>query len=219
MEGRTQNRRDLFLLLSLVLVIVMYPLLDHSDLRRVILGAMVFVPVVLATIRMAQTRVWLWPSVLLMSGALMFGLASTLFPNRALLAIKWGILTAFFGMTVICLFSYLKDARNISASHLFTAVSIYMLLGLLFFALYCAVDVLHPGFFRHNNSAVTDRPSELLYFSLITLSTIGYGDIVPVDGEVRMIAALEGMIGVLYVAITIALLVSAYGQPNKSLPK
>jgi hypothetical protein len=49
-----------------------------------------------------------------------------------------------------------------------------------------------------------------LYFSLVTLSTIGYGDVIPLDGEVRMLAALEGIAGVLYIAITVALLVSAY---------
>jgi hypothetical protein len=50
------------------------------------------------------------------------------------------------------------------------------------------------------------RPGELLYFSLVTLSTIGYGDVVPLNAEVRILAALEGITGVLYVAITVALL-------------
>src|SRR5271167_1423750 len=75
---------------------------------------------------------------------------------------------------------------------------------MLFLTLYSAVHVLHPGSFQYSTSAPTNRPSELLCFSLITLSTIGYGDIVPVYGEARMFAALEGMIGVLYVAITVA---------------
>ena len=214
MQEQAQNRRDLFLLLSLVLVILVYPLLEHGDLRKLILAAMVFVPVVLATLRMAQTKGWVGPSVLFMSAVLAFGVASTLFPNRALLAIKWIILATFFGLAVVYLFSYLRNARTITASHLFTAVSVYMLLGMLFFTLYSAIDVVHPGSFQHSNSAATDRPSDLLYFSLITLSTIGYGDIVPVCGEARMFAALEGMIGVLYVAITIALLVSAYRGPG-----
>jgi hypothetical protein len=50
----------------------------------------------------------------------------------------------------------------------------------------------------------------LLYFSLITLSTIGYGDIVPISGEARIVAALEGVTGVLYIATTVALLVSRF---------
>jgi hypothetical protein len=218
MREQIHTRRGLLLLLSLVLVILMYPMLDHGDVRRLILGALLFVPVVLATVEMAQTKGWVWPSVLLMSGALIFGVASTLFPGRALLAIKWGVLTVFFGLTVASLFSYLKNARTVSNSHLYTAVSIYVLLGMLFFTLYSAIDVLHPGSFQHGTSAAATNPSpsELMYFSLITLSTIGYGDIVPVYGEARMFAALEGMIGVLYVAITIAVLVSAYKQPDNS---
>jgi hypothetical protein len=219
MRELIQTRLDLLLLLSLVLLILMYPMLDHGEVRRLILGALLFVPVILATVEMAKTRSWVWPSVLLMSGALIFGVASTLFPGRALLAIKWGVLTVFFGLTVASLFSYLKNARTVSNSHLYTAVSIYVLLGMLFFALYSAIDVLYPGSFQHGTSAAgTNRPSpsELMYFSLITLSTIGYGDIVPVHGEARMFAALEGMIGVLYVAIAIALLVSAYKQPDNS---
>lgn len=50
----------------------------------------------------------------------------------------------------------------------------------------------------------------------MTLSTIGYGDVVPLHGEVRMLAALEGVTGVLYIAITVALLVSAYKQQSTS---
>lgn len=70
--------------------------------------------------------------------------------------------------------------------------------------------------FQHTGAAEMNRRSELLYFSLVTLSTIGYGDVVPVSGEARMLAALEGVTGVLYVAITVALLVSAYKQQGTS---
>ena len=128
--------------------------------------------------------------------------------------IKWGLLTVFFGLTVVGLFPYLKNARSVTDAHLYTAVSIYLLLGMQWFTLYSAMDVFYPGSILHNGATVTDRSSELLYFSLVTLSTIGYGDVVPLSGEVRMLAALEGVTGVLYIAITVALLVSAYKQQN-----
>ena len=65
-----------------------------------------------------------------------------------------------------------------------------------------------------------DRQTELLYFnfSLVTLSTIGYGDIVPLSGEARIPAALEGVTGVLYIAITVALLVSRFRNEPSDLP-
>jgi hypothetical protein len=68
---------------------------------------------------------------------------------------------------------------------------------------------LYPGSFQFGANA-TDRESDLIYFSLVTLTTVGYGDIVPLTGEARMLAALEAVAGVLYVAITVAVLVSAY---------
>ena len=62
-----------------------------------------------------------------------------------------------------------------------------------------------------------ERDTDLLYFSLITLSTIGYGDVVPLGGEARILAALEGVTGVLYIAITVALLVSRFRtEPSDS---
>ena len=215
MLKNAQSRPDLLLLLSLLLVILMYPVLDHGDFRRLILGGLIFVPVLLATVRLSQIRGWVWQAVALTAAALFFSLANEVFPNRLAHGMKWALLAVFFGLTVVGLFSYIKNARVITDAHLLTAVSIYLLIGLQWFALYSAIDVFYPGSIVYNNAAATDRQSELLYFSLVTLSTIGYGDIVPLHGEVRMLAALEGVTGVLYIAITVALLVSSYKQQNK----
>ncbi len=205
-----QTRRDLILLLSLLLVIVLYPLLDQGQVRRLVLGGLMFAPLLFATIRMAQIKGWVWPTALLMTGAVILGGVSTFFPFPVLLGLKWGILAAFFGVSVIGLFSYLKNARVTDDGHLYTAASIYLLLGMQWFALYSVIDVLSPGSIQHSTSSAADRHAELLYFSLVTLSTIGYGDVLPLRGEVRILAALEGITGVLYIAITVALLVSAY---------
>ena len=171
-------RPDLLLLLSLLLMILLHPILDRSTLRRLLMEVLIFLPVVLATIRLAEIKRRLWPTVLLMAGA----------------------------MTL----AVVQDFWQSTEAHLYTAVSIYLLLGLLWFSLYCAVDTYYPGSISQGGSVLTHREDQLLYFSLITLSTIGYGDIVPVDPEVRMLAALEGLIGVLYIAITVAILVSAF---------
>jgi hypothetical protein len=216
MHEKVQSRWDLLLLLSLLLVILTYPVLDHGDIRRLILAAVLFAPVILATVRMSQIKARVWPLVALMSSALIFAVSETIFPNRTFAGIKWGLLPVFFGFGVACLFSYLKNSHFVSDAHLYTAVSIYLLIGMQWFALYSAFDVDRPGSILHNTSVATDRQTELLYFSLVTLSTIGYGDVVPLNGEVRMLAVLEGITGVLYIAITVALLVSAYKQQSSS---
>ena len=174
------------------------------------MGGLLFVSVALVTLRVSEMKVWRRPSVLLASGVLVLGIASTLSPTPVLLGIKWGLLTVFFALTCAALFSFIKNAQDITRSHLSTAVSIYLLIGLMYFSLFSTIEVVRPGCFRDTSSAVVDRQSDLLYFSLITLSTVGYGDIVPVYGVVRMLAAVEGITGVLYVAIMVALLVSTY---------
>jgi hypothetical protein len=65
-QMKAKSRPDLLILISLLLFILLYPALDHGDLRRLILAALTFAPIVLATVRLSQTRSWLWPSVLLM---------------------------------------------------------------------------------------------------------------------------------------------------------
>ena len=181
MLEKTRSRPDLYLLLSLLLIILVYPQLNHGELRRLLLGVLMFVPITLASVRLSQIKGWSWPAIFLMAGTLVAGVISTIYPYPLLLAIKWGLLTAFFGLTVVGLFSFLRNARIVTQAHLYTAVSIFLLLGLQWFALYSAIEAVYPEAILHT-SARADRQSELLYFSLVTLSTIGYGDVVPVYG-------------------------------------
>jgi hypothetical protein len=203
-------RPDLLLLLSLVLMILLHPILDHGTLRRLLMEVLIFVPVVLAMVRLSEIRRRLWPTVLLMVGAMILALLGNIWNRPVVTITKWAFLAAFFAVTVGGLFSFLRQALEITETHLYTAVSIYLLLGMLWFSVYCAIDTYYPGSILQGGSLLTNREDQLLYFSLITLSTIGYGDIVPVDPEVRMLAALEGLVGVLYIAITVAILVSAF---------
>ena len=67
MLQKATSRPDLLLLLSLLLVIVMYPVLDHGDVRRAILGVLMFVPLLLSTVRLSERKGWVWPTALLMA--------------------------------------------------------------------------------------------------------------------------------------------------------
>jgi MFS-type transporter involved in bile tolerance (Atg22 family) len=69
MQERIEERRAFLLLLSLVLVILMHPVLDHGTFRRVILGFLTFVPLVLMTIKISDRKKWVWPFVFLISGS------------------------------------------------------------------------------------------------------------------------------------------------------
>jgi ion channel len=92
------------------------------------------------------------------------------------------------------------------------AVALYVILGLLFAHLYGLLDALVPGAFANVPSGLSVHAvfyrEHLLYFSFETLTTTGYGDIVPLHRVARSLATLEAVIGQLFPATLLARLVS-----------
>ena len=86
------------------------------------------------------------------------------------------------------------------------AICIYVLIGMLFSFLYTTIGLLgDEAFFVQTNHA---NVAEFLYFSFITLTTVGYGDFTPAFGIGRALASLEALLGQLYLVTIIAVLVS-----------
>lgn len=109
--------------------------------------------------------------------------------------------------------SVLKQ-REVTGETISMAVSIYLLLGFTWALLYGVIFQLHPDSFGGLAAAHTGHPLAiqhlfpvLAYFSLTTLSTIGFGDITPLTLQARYAAVAEGITGQFYLAILVARLV------------
>ena len=172
MPAKLQSRPDLLLLLSLLLAILLTPVLGRGDWGRLVLSAVTFIPVIISIVRLSQIKGWVWPSVVLAVGNVIFVVAANTFRSPTLIGIRWGFLAAFFALTAAGLFSYLRNSLTVTQAQIYTAVNIYLLLGLLWAALYLAIDAFYPGAIQMG-SHPADRQTELLYFSLVTLTTIG----------------------------------------------
>jgi hypothetical protein len=94
------------------------------------------------------------------------------------------------------------------------AVASYLLLGVIWAHAYALVAQLRPGAFSGPISAA-DGPRAFLYFSFVTLATVGYGDVLPVHPVARSLAMLEAVTGTLYLATVIARLVSLTVAPGE----
>jgi hypothetical protein len=94
------------------------------------------------------------------------------------------------------------------------AVAAYLLLGLIWAYAYSLVALLHPAAFSGPVSPM-DGPRAFFYFSFVTLTTVGYGDVLPVHPVARSLAMLEAVTGPLYLAILIARLVSVVASPGR----
>jgi CheY-like chemotaxis protein len=76
---------------------------------------------------------------------LIFVVTGNTFRSPTLTGIRWALLAAFFALTAAGLFSYLRNSRSVARTQLYTAVNVYLLLGLLWAALYLAIDAFSPG--------------------------------------------------------------------------
>src|SRR5207248_4048057 len=118
---------------------------------------------------------------------------------------------------VVNLLRFVLRAPSVNVEVLCASISAYLMLGLMWTMAYWLVDQLTPGgAFSFNTNAGTRSMNGFngFYFSFVTLSTVGYGDITPVSKIARWLAAMEAMTGLLYVAVLIARLVSLYSSPK-----
>ena len=118
---------------------------------------------------------------------------------------------------VVHLMRFVLGAPSVNLEVLCASVSAYLMLGLLWTLAYWLVAAISPTAFAFNTATGTKESMHgfnAFYFSFVTLSTVGYGDITPVSKVARMLAALEAMTGLLYVAVLIARLVALYSTPK-----
>jgi hypothetical protein len=123
------------------------------------------------------------------------------------------VLVAF---VVVNLLRFVWRAPSVNIEVLCASISAYLMLGLMWTMAYWLVDQLTPGAFAFNAGPRSMNGFNGFYFSFITLSTVGYGDITPVSRIARWLAAMEAMTGLLYVAILISRLVGLYSSPKSN---
>jgi hypothetical protein len=114
---------------------------------------------------------------------------------------------------VACVLAMAATARHalrsghVDAERICAALDAYLLAGLTFGVACWLLEISQPGSFR---GVEPYDLSSLIYFSFVTIATLGYGDIVPVSDAARALAVLEAVGGQMYLAVLVARLVSLY---------
>jgi hypothetical protein len=117
------------------------------------------------------------------------------------------------------LLRFVLTAPQVDLEVLCASISVFILLGLAWTFAYWLIAELDPHAFSFNAVTASDTSMKgfnSFYFSFITLSTVGYGDITPVGNVARMLAATEALTGLLYVAVLIARLVALYSKSKSN---
>jgi hypothetical protein len=103
---------------------------------------------------------------------------------------------------------------RVGGERISAALCVYMLVGIAFGGFFATLDQLAPDSLVQSASGEVLGTDGAIYFSFVTLATLGYGDVVPASGPARALAMLEAVFGQLYLVVLVARLVSLYSRES-----
>ena len=207
------------LLAAILLMLMVMPLIGHhlGHPRGLSLAFFLLVLIAALDATQAETRtrvqVWVLGILAMLTSGVSFALREagvdqdnpTL--NAALDVVNHGSSVAFFGIVIWLLVMRALAPGRITGARIVAAICAYLLLGLLWAEAYQALGAVYGPVL---NTAGETTYNEYVYFSFVTLTTLGYGDILPVHEGARALAYLEAVTGVLYLATLVARLVALH---------
>ncbi len=127
--------------------------------------------------------------------------------------VKLGTYFLFYGLVTIEIIKQVWKAKIVGKNVILGLISGYISLGLLAFFLCVSIEIMHPNSFSGigiNPGVNEDVMEQIMYYSYITLMTIGYGDILPLTPIAQKTAIFIGLIGQFYLVILTAIVVGKY---------
>jgi hypothetical protein len=207
-----------FLLGILTLLLLLFPVLQ--EMARPILLTSVVASVFVAGVIVVKPDRSRVRHALMLAGLQMTltGLAVALTPGSlpyvCTVALALATMTVLICHCIFCVLAYVLQANYITRDQIYAGISVYLMLGFAFGCIYFLLEILAPGCFSVNTAKLdASRTPDLMYFSFVTLATLGYGDITPVARSSRALAELEALAGTLYMAVFMARLVSMAAGP------
>jgi len=203
------HRRYAILLASLLLVVVGYPFFSEMPVGPGLLRAFWLVLVVAGVFSVGRSAGRL-------RAALVLGVLA-LVPRllEPVVAARWPWATEGLGALLLGFVTWvvLRDVlshQRVTSETLNGALCVYLLAGLIFSQVYTVLEATDPGSFRLPESAAhgAGLQEALTYFSMVTQTTLGYGDVVPASPAARSLAVGQAVFGQLYLAVLIARLVA-----------
>ena len=215
--GRHQIGRFRFLLWSLMMIIGLRPLLDEwidgriwGDVFTDIFFAFALVSGLHAVIRQPrQLRI-----AVMLAGAIVLLVAlHHILQIKALDRLQLGLSTVFFMQMLVMIWIHIEKENEVTSDLIMAAACAYILLGLVWAYVYYLLEIFHPNSFKGSEN-LNDDIWNFYYYSFVTLTTMGYGDILGITKSARALSILEAITGQLYLAIMISRLVGLHASQS-----
>jgi voltage-gated potassium channel Kch len=212
LEFRKRNR-FLYFLISMTLLIIIAPLLKVNIFGQLAFSILSVFVLISSINSISKDRKYFLISCLLGAPWIAFSIATTLSGRLHPEFYEALFGSLFFVYVTVVTLSYVLKDQTVTADTLYGAICVYILLGITWSFFCVLVEAVFPGAFsfvpeNHVNN-ILDWP-DFIYYSFVTLTTLGYGDITPITQTSRNLAFLEAVSGQVYLAIIVARLVAMY---------
>lgn len=203
------------LLITLVLMMVMSPFFQDLRIGGIIEALLLTLVLIAAVIVIGASRGMRILAVVLAIPAVIGKWINHFRPDLFPVEITLVASLLFVAFVVVHLLRFTLRAPRVNVEVLCAAISNYLMIGLMWVFAYQLAAQLVPDSFGFSSGPSSDRMMDgfnALYFSFVTLSTIGYGDITPLSGPARMLAIVEATVGMFYMTVLVARLVAMYSS-------
>jgi hypothetical protein len=216
--GRHQVGHFRFLLTSIVLIIALRPFVEGY--ARVGLLTDVFFGVILLSgvYAFSQRGKAFFVALAIALPGLILEVISFFSLSDPIVIIKRIAIALFLAYILVIILAHIFREKEVTEDLITGAICVYLILGMVWAFVFYFLELTKPGSFSFAITSQQDVGS-FLYYSFITLTTVGYGDIVPLTSPARSLAVLEAVTGQLYLAVTIARLVGVHASQPRGKDK
>ena len=207
---KLRNIRFSVLLILILLMLVLTPFLHEFVQIRVLMDVFLTVIFILiiTTIRVKRSETIVFSILVL---PLLISTWSEYFVEVKTISLLTRIFGAlFFAYAALNILRIIAKSEKVTRETIYAAVVAYLLIALMWAFLYMILEMAAPGSFSFPDKGYRQETMRFEYFSFVTITTLGYGDITPLSDKASALALIEALVGQIYLVVLVAWLVGMH---------
>jgi voltage-gated potassium channel len=215
MAAREYRWRHLVLLILLLVLYIAAPFVLSLPFGTVILNIVASAVFVAGVYAVSERKRWFVVTVIVAICSVSLSWLQLAFERPAIVLAAQTSLALMLSLFAVGILVYVLRSGRVTADKIYAAICVYLLIGYAWSFVYSVVEQLYPGSFSASNEPIASyafgaRSLQMRYFSFLTLTTVGYGDIIPRSPAARTFAVIEAIMGQMYLAVLVARLVGLH---------
>jgi len=202
--------RFLFLLISILCLLVIAPIFKDFVGIRILMDIFFTTTLIFGTYAASRKTYIAITSASLALPMLVSIWLSRFVDMPSLVFVGDCFVIAFLAFLVVVILSFIFSEREVTINVIYASIVVYLLIAIMWAFVYSVLESIHPGSFATGEGQIEEGRRLYIYYSFVTITTLGYGDITPTTDLASTFSFLEAVTGQLYIAILIARLVGIH---------